>query len=105
MRNEDWDLIARARKPLSSFGGGILRFTLLFGSAAIALALLAAPMLDRSGSGGTRQAGWAGLDSMSTGSIAPAGGGGSYTIRRSVLQSSPDAVCIIRPDGRRSGQC
>ena len=26
-------------------------------------------------------------------------------VRRSVLQPSPDAVCIIRADGRRSGDC
>ena len=28
-----------------------------------------------------------------------------YTIRRSVLQPSPESVCVIRVDGTRSGQC
>jgi hypothetical protein len=77
---------------------GALRITLLFGAAAVALALIAAPLLEsRSGFAGS-----GGLDMTSTGSI---GGTTSYTIRRSVLQSSPDAVCIIRADGSRSGDC
>jgi hypothetical protein len=78
---------------------GALRITLLFGAAAVALALIAAPLLEsRSGSLARNT----GVDMMSTGSI---GGATSYTIRRSVLQSSPDAVCIIRSDGARSGDC
>ena len=79
---------------------GALRITLLFGAAAVALALIAAPLLDsRNRPAFARNAG---VDLMSTGSI---GGTTSYTIRRSVLQSSPDAVCIIRSDGARSGDC
>jgi hypothetical protein len=79
---------------------GALRITLLFGAAAVALALIAAPLLESRG--GLGFVGSAGLDMTSTGSI---GGTNSYTIRRSVLQSSPDAVCIIRADGSRSGDC
>jgi uncharacterized protein involved in exopolysaccharide biosynthesis len=79
---------------------GALRVTLLFGAAAVALALIAAPLLEsRSGAGLANNAG---VDPMSTGSI---GGPTSYTIRRSVLQPSPDAVCIIRSNGARSGDC
>jgi hypothetical protein len=79
---------------------GALRITLLFGAAAVALALIATPLLDsRNRSAFARNAG---VDLMSTGSI---GGTTNYTIRRSVLQSSPDAVCIIRSDGARSGDC
>ena len=74
---------------------GALRIALLFGSAAVALALIAVPLLE--GRGSDRLAGL-----MSTGSI---GTGETYTIRRSVLQSSPDAVCVIRSDGTRSGDC
>jgi hypothetical protein len=79
---------------------GALRITLLFGAAAVALALIATPLLERRGGSGF--IGNAGLDMTSTGSI---GGTTSYTIRRSVLQSSPDAVCIIGSDGARSGDC
>ncbi|WP_353644590.1 hypothetical protein [Mesorhizobium sp. WSM2239] len=78
---------------------GALRITLLFGAAAVALALIAAPLLEGRSGFFARNAS---VDLMSTGSI---GGTTSYTIRRSVLQSSPDAVCIIRSDGVRSGDC
>ncbi|WP_394887099.1 hypothetical protein ACG873_20390 [Mesorhizobium sp. AaZ16] len=77
---------------------GALRITLLFGSAAVALALIAVPLLE--GRNSDRLAG--DIDLMSTGSI---GRGETYTIRRSVLQSSPDAVCVIHSDGARSGDC
>ena len=79
---------------------GILRITLLFGSAAVALELILAPIAESQ----TRQLvqGGDGLDRMSTGSISPSNG---YTIRRSVLQDSPTAICIIRDDGSRSGDC
>jgi hypothetical protein len=100
--DEQWNLIRSGHgSRIGSAGMGALRLTLLFGTAVIAFALLATPMLDtrtdkvvRSGVGG--------LDMMSTGSI---GRGETYTIRRSVLQPSPKAVCIIRENGARSGAC
>jgi hypothetical protein len=101
--DKDWDSIRPDRSFRAGDAGmGVLRITLLFGSAAVALALLAAPVLDRS----TRQqvAGNAyptGLDMTSTGSV----GRTVYTVRRSVLQPSPDSVCIIGASGRRSGDC
>lgn len=100
---KDWDSIHPERAFRAGEAGmGVLRITLLFGSAAIALALLATPLLDR----GSRQQFArdtypAGLDMTSTGSI----GRTVYTVRRSVLQASPDAVCIISSSGRRSGDC
>ena len=99
----DWHSIRPDRSFRAADAGmGLLRITLLFGSAAVAFALFAAPLLDSS----TRQqfAGGAyppGLDMTSTGSI----GGRIYTERRSVLQRSPDSVCIISANGRRSGDC
>ena len=82
-------------------GYSILRMTLLFGSIAIAIALLAVPVLQsevRQAAGGRA----AGLDSMATGSIRK---GERYTMRRSVLQNSPDAVCVYHDNGSRSGSC
>ncbi|OQM75455.1 hypothetical protein [Manganibacter manganicus] len=81
-------------------GIGALRLALLFGSAVIALALIAVPML--AGRGPLVRGDASGLDMMSTGSIRH---DTSYTIRRSVLQPAPDAVCLIRSDGRQSGRC
>jgi hypothetical protein len=97
----EWQAIRGDRGTIFGIAGmGVLRITLLFGSAAVALALILAPIADSQ----TRQfvqGGADGLDRMTTGSVAT----GNYTIRRSVLQSSPNAICIIRDNGSRSGNC
>ncbi len=81
---------------------GILRITLLFGSAIVALALFATSYLaDRTPEQWSRT-GQGGLDFMSTGSVSR---GSTYTLRRSVLQTSPSAVCVLRADGSQSGDC
>lgn len=79
--------------------GGAIRLALIFGSIAVALGLVIAPLAEERL---MRKTGAGGLDYMSTGSI---GADRNYTIRRSVLQSSPDSVCIIRANGARSGDC
>ena len=98
---EQWNLVRGGHvSRLGSAGIGLLRVTLLFGSAVIAFALLATPMLEmrmRHDGGGR-----IGLDMMSTGSTKRSE---IYTIRRSVLQSRPEAVCIIRSNGKHSGEC
>lgn len=97
---EDWSTVRSER----GFPGiGLLRPVLLFGSAAIALALMLVPMLEDATSD-MADAGPQGLDMTSTGSIGSAGSG-VYVVRRSVLQSSPDAVCVIRANGARVGDC
>lgn len=86
---------------IDTAGFGALRIALLFGSAAVALALVLMPALQ--GVTGDRYAGGDyGIDTMTTGSV---GYNGNYTIRRSVLQSSPNSVCIIRDNGTRIGDC
>lgn len=93
----------RPRRSIGAVGMGVLRVTLLFGSAAIALSILSASYLDSHFSQHFASADpQSGLDMMSTGSI---GRTSTYTIRRSVLQPSPEAVCIIRENGARSGSC
>ena len=96
----DWDAIRSRRSPLFGVAGmGMLRVALLFGSAAVALVLILAPMADKYTK--TRIAGANRLDLMATGSIGQRSG---YTIRRSVLQK-PGSVCIIQATGQRSGAC
>lgn len=98
---EQWNLVRGAHAGrLRHAGMGILRITLLFGSAVIAFALLARPVLDMRTrhEAGTR----IGLDMMSTGATKRSE---VYTVRRSVLQSRPDSVCIIRSNGQHSGEC
>lgn len=101
--DNDWDDPRSRDWRAVDAGMGMLRITLLFGSAAVALALIIAPIAEeraRSIAGVPA----AGLDMTSTGSV---GGGyhGGYTIRRSVLQPSPNSICIIRDNGTRSGNC
>ena len=104
MENE-WDVVRNDRGwPVGGTGMGLLRIALLFGSAAIALALILTPLAENQtrsyfAQGATRF----GLDEFTTGSINK--GDRTYTIRKSVLQSSPDAVCVIQSNGRRAGDC
>ena len=105
MADDEWDLARNDRSSrFSNAGMGAVRVALLFGSAAIALALIAVPMLDGEPRSYSAQSGTLpeGVDPVSTGSI---GYGGRYTLRKSVLQPSPDSVCVIRDNGMRSGDC
>ena len=105
MENE-WDVVRNDRWPAENPGMGLLRIVLLFGSAAIALALIIAPIAESQTRSYLAQSGSpAGLDEMSTGSIGSTGYRGEYTIRQSVLQSSPQTVCVIRDNGQRIGDC
>jgi hypothetical protein len=87
--------------PFEAARGRILRVALLFGSAAIAIGLVAASVLDNRLGGRMAQNDY-GIDRTTTGSI---GYKGTYILRRSVLQNSPDAVCILRDNGTRTGAC
>jgi hypothetical protein len=101
--DQDWTPPGRsAGWDVEAAGMGMLRITLLFGSAAIALAMLVVPMLDGRNRQSAVQGAPAGVDAISTSSI---GAGKHYTIRRSVLQETPSAVCIIQDNGSLSGDC
>lgn len=103
MSLDDWDAIRPDRRARAIGAGmGLLRVTLLFGSAIVALALLAVPVLDNyNDRQEIARGGLIGVDTTMTGSISRSN---TYTIRRSVLQSSPDSVCVIRAN-RHSGDC
>lgn len=104
MRNHWDDASTGWNRALGGAGMGALRITLLFGSAAVAMALILAPIADRHASSyrSPQQAMTPGIDFTTTGSI---GYRGTYTERRSVLQPSPQSVCVIRDNGTRSGDC
>lgn len=102
--DNEWDSLIEDRSDaIADTGYGALRLTLLFGSVAVAFALFLVPILSRNGDSpfGSRFSGQ-NLDTMTTASIP---GSGSYVVRRSVLQQSPQSVCVIRADGRQSGDC
>lgn len=102
---DDWEQ-PRPRRGwgASGAGMGVLRLALLFGSAAVALALIITPFVARQAERMPGAASTRGLDTMATGSIGQRNPV-SYTIRRSVLQGSADAVCVIHPDGTSIGDC
>ena len=97
-----WDDVRGDRSRLEIAGIGALRVALLFGSAVIALALILAPVLDNQVDDYLARGDAQGVDMMSTGTI---GSKATYTIRKSVLQSTPNSVCILRSNGTRSGDC
>ncbi len=103
----EWNRIQDDRNSwLGVAGMGAVRVALLFGSAAVALALIIAPFAESQTRSYTAQFDSypEGLDTMSTGSVA-SGQSGRYVVRRSVLQPSPDSICVIRSNGARSGDC
>ncbi|AKI03268.1 hypothetical protein IMCC20628_04600 [Hoeflea sp. IMCC20628] len=84
---------------------GAVRVALLFGTAAIAVAAILTPILaDRSTSA---RVAWAPeeFDNITTGSIPQRSPITVYTVRKSILQESPGSLCIIRSDGRKTGDC
>jgi hypothetical protein len=101
-QNDAWD-DGQETKGFNIADNGALRVALLFGSAAVAFALILTPFVDRGAGSVVAARGVAvELDQTATGSIPQSG---QYTVRRSVLQSSSSAVCIIRRNGGRSGEC
>ena len=105
----DWEVLKNDRGwPMGGTGMGILRITLLFGSAAVALALIIAPIADQQTRNyASEDRAPFGLDDMATGSISKSGSGPTkvYTLHKSVLQASPESVCVIQTNGRRLGDC
>ena len=98
----DWE-DAQQAPAFNLFESGAVRVALLFGSIAVAFALILGPIVDR-GAGNlvAERSMSAELDRTATGSISRTN---EYTVRRSVLQSSPTSVCIIKKDGQESGEC
>ena len=100
----DWfEPIEPKTSPLFDWGNNLLRATMLFGVLAAALAMFATPYLDRSSKRVAMERANPGIDFMTTASTPQHRS--TYTVRRSVLQSAPDAVCIIHSNGARSGDC
>lgn len=89
----------RSERTRAHMGSGLLRVTLLFGSVAIALALVLAPIMERR----TREASLEGIgfDYIATGSINRTKGE-IYTIRRSIVEPQP--VCFSEKR-RRAEPC
>ncbi len=106
MRDDrDWaEIRPHNASTVSEAGQGMLRITLLFGSLAIAIALFLTPFLDReSNSSLSASAIYGGIDRTATGTVR--GNMQQYTVRRSVLQTTPSSMCIIHSNGEKTGDC
>jgi hypothetical protein len=100
--DSEWEKFRAERGPLLEIvQSGAIRIALLFGSTAIAIALLLAPVLDRQVRV-ARLGPALGLDHMATGSVPSSK---IYTLHRSVLQETPSSVCVIHFNGVRTGDC
>ncbi|HZG30329.1 MAG TPA: hypothetical protein VE079_17890 [Ensifer sp.] len=97
------ELTKVAEAPLKTPKSGALNVAVIFGVAAVALTLILAPFVDRKSAhlAGTVAPG--AYDDIVTGSISTNSGPKRYIVRRSVLQDTPGAVCIINSDGSTSG--
>ncbi|MCD2179384.1 hypothetical protein [Rhizobium sp. C1] len=92
-----------AAAPFRTPKSGALNVAVIFGVAAVALTLILAPVIERKSArlAGTVAPG--AYDEIVTGSISTNSGPKRYIVRRSVLQDTPGAVCIINSDGSTSG--
>lgn len=82
---------------------GALNLALLFGTAVIALTLILTPMMTSKTENKVLADAPIDYDNIQTGSIPKDDGPKRYTVRRSVLQEMPGAVCIIDGNGSKSG--
>ncbi len=82
---------------------GALNLALLFGTAVIALTLILTPMIADDKDSSVLASAPLDHDTMTTGSIPDSGEAKRYTVRRSVLQPTPGAVCIVDANGSQSG--
>lgn len=104
MNNDEfWSSVySDASKERQRGGLSAVRVALLFGTAAAALALVVPPLADVATDEWTLLGAGPGIDYTTTASVPRSR---EYTIQRSVLQRSSDAVCIIDSRGRHSGDC
>ncbi len=98
-----------AKSQISRFGKdergmSAVEMAMMFGVVAIGFALLATPLMEKTGKRLARNDGFLGqeVDNVVTGSISRSK---RYTIRRSVLQPSKSSRCIIFSNGQKFGDC
>lgn len=114
LRNE-WEVPqTRGGSIFGVFGMGAVRVALLFGSAAVGLALILTPLVESQVERMAYSSYSGRIDPMATGSVTRGVGasgfgdqraGSSYIVRRSVLQPAPSSVCVVRSNGTRAGDC
>ena len=96
---DDYDLAS----PVSQVRSVLIRGSILFGAAVVAVALVVVPAIKGEDDTLSAMSG-ANIDMMSTGSISSGGQSTSYRVQRSITQPGV-GPCIFWPDGRKQGAC
>jgi len=103
-KHDFWTTVRNKGETAEMAATGALKAALVFAVVVIAAAVIAAPLLARQGDRVMASRTPLGYDDIVTGSV-PATGQRTYTIRRSITQPMPDALCIIDENGARHGSC
>lgn len=103
-KNDFWTTVRNKGEADDIASVGALRAALVFGAVVIAAAVIATPLLASRDQRMLGAGGRFGFDAITTGST-PSGYERAYTIRRSVTQPMPDALCIIDANGHHRGDC
>lgn len=92
-----------------SSGIGPMRLAMLFAGAAIVSAVILTPILAVDAPSARVAYSPGDFDTIITGSIPGAQPAQAqkrtYTIRKSILQDTPESICIIQSDGSSNGRC
>ncbi len=102
-KNDFWTTVRNKGDADDIATVGAVKTALIFGAAVIAFAIVVTPMLSSRTDRMSRDGG-ARFDGMTTGAI-PSRPERGYTIRRSITQPMPDALCIIDDNGSHRGAC
>lgn len=101
-----WQAVADKYGEARHSGGlNSLKVALFFAVTAIVCTVILTPILAVGSSRAKIAHSVGSYDAITTGSIPQSGEKRTYTIRRSILQPFPEAVCFIGSDGRKSGSC
>lgn len=101
--NEEWDAIRPHTGSSERLTNNALRASLLFGALIFGITLLAVPLLSESAEERIASRKAVGVDPITTATVRKPGD--VYVMRKSVLQSKPTDVCIIRSNGLYEGDC
>ncbi len=99
----EYEVRDRGESFVGTVSFGALRLALLFGSAAVAFAVILTPILNGTSRKMQESAGINQVDPVVTGSTKrnPA----AYRVSRSVLHDNLHEPCVIYADGRTRGNC
>lgn len=106
MRDElEWAKIKQPQpSSLEVASSGALRVAMLFGGLALAMALVATPIIDRKAEQQIAKNDHLGVDPITTAS-ARKNKNSAYIVRKSVVQNVPGARCVIHANGTSIGDC